>query len=84
MLDGLDLVLAPGEVVALVGATGSGKSTLCHLLAGLHQPAAGTIRLGGVDLRRVAPASGRARGARVFPESFLFADTVRENQTRAS
>lgn len=81
VLDGLDLALAPGEVVALVGATGSGKSSLCHLLAGLHQPEAGTIRLGGVDLRRASPASVRSQVALVFQESFLFADSVRENLT---
>jgi ATP-binding cassette subfamily B protein len=81
VLDGVDLALAPGEVVALVGATGSGKSTLCHLLAHLHPPSAGTIRLGGVDLHGAAPASVRARVALAFQEAFLFAASVRENLT---
>jgi ABC-type multidrug transport system fused ATPase/permease subunit len=79
VLAGVDLALAPGEVVALVGATGSGKSTLCHLLAHLYQPTAGTVRLGGVDLASAEPASLRSAVALVFQEAFLFAATVREN-----
>jgi ABC-type multidrug transport system fused ATPase/permease subunit len=79
VLAGVDLALAPGEVVALVGATGSGKSTLCHLLAHLYQPTAGSVRLGGVDLASAEPASLRSAVALVFQEAFLFAATVREN-----
>jgi ABC-type multidrug transport system fused ATPase/permease subunit len=79
VLAGVDLALTPGEVVALVGATGSGKSTLCHLLAHLYQPTGGAVRLAGVDLPRVDPASLRSAVALVFQEAFLFAATVREN-----
>jgi ATP-binding cassette, subfamily B, bacterial len=79
VLAGVELALAPGEVVALVGATGSGKSTLCHLLAHLYLPAAGSVRLGGVDLASAEPASLRSAVALVFQEAFLFAATVREN-----
>jgi ATP-binding cassette, subfamily B, bacterial len=50
-LCGVDLHLAPGEVVALVGANGSGKTTLARLIAGLHQPQQGTIRWDGTDVR---------------------------------
>ena len=81
VLDGVDLALAPGEVVALVGATGAGKSTLCHLLAHLYEPAAGTVRMGGVDLRHAEPDSIRAHVALAFQEAFLFGDSVRENLT---
>jgi ABC-type multidrug transport system fused ATPase/permease subunit len=79
VLAGVDLALAPGEVVALVGATGSGKSTLCHLLAHLYQPTEGSVRVGGVDLAIARPASLRSAVALVFQEAFLFAATVREN-----
>jgi ABC-type multidrug transport system fused ATPase/permease subunit len=76
--------VAPGAVVALVGATGSGKSTLCDLVAGLVAPDGGVVRIGGVDAREVAPADLRAAVALVFQESFLFADRVGENITVGS
>ena len=79
VLDGVDLALAPGEVVALVGATGAGKSSLCHLLAHLHDPDAGRVVLGGIDLRAAEPASVRRHVALAFQEAFLFAASVREN-----
>ena len=75
------LAVEPGAVVALVGATGSGKSTLCDLFAGLVAPDRGTVSIGGVDAREVAPAELRAAVALVFQESFLFADSVGENIT---
>ena len=81
VLDDVSLRLGTGEVVALVGATGSGKSTLCELLPRLLDPDAGVVRLGGVDLRTADPDAVRAAVALVFQETFLFADTVRENVT---
>ncbi|MBI2710583.1 MAG: ABC transporter ATP-binding protein [Actinobacteria bacterium] len=81
VLDDLTVDVAPGEVVALVGSTGSGKSTLCDLLVRLDDPSDGTVRLGGVDLRTADPASVAAATALVFQETFLFADTLRENLT---
>jgi ATP-binding cassette subfamily B protein len=74
----------PGAVVALVGATGTGKSTLCDLLAGLVVPDRGTVTVGGVDAREIAPSELRAAVALVFQESFLFADSVGENITLGS
>jgi len=79
VLDGLDLTVEPGEVVAVVGATGAGKSTLCQALAGLVEPAAGEVLLGGRPLGAVDPADRTAAVALVFQESFLFADTVEAN-----
>lgn len=59
-LSGLDLEVDQGEVVAIVGASGSGKSTLVDTLAGLQEPTAGSVRVGGVDLARM-DSSQRAR-----------------------
>ena len=75
----LSLEIPAGEVVALVGATGAGKSTLCELLPRLVDPDAGVVRIAGVDVRDLDPASVRAMVALVFQETFLFADSIREN-----
>ena len=72
-----------GEVVALVGATGAGKSTLAYLLAGFVHPQAGSVRFDGVDARTLSVDCLRAQVAFVFQEAFLFDDTV-ENNIRMS
>jgi ATP-binding cassette subfamily B protein len=79
VLDGLDLHIAPGESVALVGATGSGKSTVAGLLARLYDPDAGSVSLDGHDVRALRISDVRGAVALVFEETFLFTDTVREN-----
>lgn len=81
VLDDLSFDVDPGGVVAIVGPTGAGKSTLCNLLAGLARPRAGEIRLGDVPLRLADPLDLRRSVALVFQETFLFADTVLENLT---
>jgi len=81
VLEGVTARLAPGEVVALVGATGAGKSTLCRLIADLMAPTRGSVQIGGVDLRDADPDAVHQATALVFQESFLFADTVHENLT---
>ena len=72
-----------GEVVALVGATGAGKSTLAYLLAGFVQPQQGTVRFDGIDARTLSVDCLRAQVAFVFQEAFLFDDSV-ENNVRLS
>jgi ATP-binding cassette subfamily B protein len=79
ILDRLDLEVAPGESLALVGATGSGKSTVAGLLARLYDPDAGRVLLDGRDVRELRLADVRRVVALVFEETFLFTDTVREN-----
>ena len=79
VLDGVSLRVAPHESVAIVGATGEGKSTLAQLLVRLADPDQGLIRIGDVDLRRADPASLRRAVAIVFQESFLFSTTIGEN-----
>ena len=75
----LDLVIPAGQTVALVGATGAGKSTVAKLVARFYDPVAGTVRLDGVDLRSVADAELRRAVVMVTQESFLFAGSVADN-----
>ncbi|MGW6914627.1 ABC transporter ATP-binding protein [Kitasatospora sp. NPDC054939] len=79
VLHGLDLKLAPGETLALVGASGSGKSTVAQLVPRFYDPAAGAVRLYGHDLRDLTLDSVRAAVGIVPEESFLFSETVRTN-----
>ncbi|MGK5682603.1 ABC transporter ATP-binding protein [Actinoplanes sp. URMC 104] len=74
-----DLSVAPGEFVALVGAVGTGKSTLLRLLARLDDPAAGTVRYGGTDLRDAALADVRDTITLVGQRPLLLSGTVAEN-----
>jgi ATP-binding cassette, subfamily B, bacterial len=79
VLCGLDLRIAAGERVALIGASGSGKSTVAALLARFHDPTAGRVLVDGVDLRDVRLKSLRSQLGTAFEESFLFSDSVRAN-----
>jgi ATP-binding cassette subfamily C protein CydCD len=79
VLRGVDLRLAPGETVALVGPSGGGKSTLISLLLRLAEPDAGAIRCGGVDLREVDPEAWRRRVAWVPQRPTIFAGTIADN-----
>lgn len=79
VLDGFDLHVAPGEVVALVGASGSGKSTVTALLPRFYDVAAGRVLVDGVDIRTVTLSSLRRQIGVVFEEAFLFSDSVRSN-----
>ena len=81
VLRGLSLAVSPGEVVAIVGATGCGKSTLTELLVRLVDPDGGTVEIGGVRWDASTGPSARAAVALAFQETFLFADSVRDNIT---
>ena len=79
VLDGVDLVVGEGEVVAVVGASGSGKSTIVDLLSRQLDPDAGRILLGGRDLCALRLADVRAAVVPVEQEPFLFNTTIAEN-----
>jgi len=79
VLHDVDLRVAPGETLALVGPTGAGKSTIVKLLARLSDPVAGSVRVDGRDLRDVTFASLRRQLGTVPQEPFLFAGTLRDN-----
>jgi ABC-type multidrug transport system fused ATPase/permease subunit len=84
ILDQLDLELRPGEVVALVGVTGAGKSTLASLLPRLRDPDGGCVRLNGVDVRTLRLAEFRSRIQVVQQDSFLFSDSIAGNLLMAA
>lgn len=81
VLDDVSFEIAPNESVALVGATGAGKSTLAELLVRLADPDGGSIRLNGIDVRDIASTELHRAATVVFQESFLFASSVRDNIT---
>jgi ATP-binding cassette subfamily B protein len=79
VLDGFDLRLAAGTTLALVGRTGSGKSTAARLLLRFHDPTRGSVRIDGHDVRDLSQASLRRRVGAVFDEPFLFSMSIRDN-----
>lgn len=79
----VDLAVAPGRTVAVVGPTGSGKTTLVGLVARLADPTKGRVLVGGVDLRELDPAALARHVALVPQAAFVFEDTVRGNVTLA-
>ncbi|MDP9258881.1 MAG: ABC transporter ATP-binding protein/permease [Actinomycetota bacterium] len=79
VLHGIDLSVAAGQTVALVGHTGAGKSTLVKLLARFYDPSEGAIRIDGHDLRDVQVRSLREQLGVVPQEGFLFAASIRDN-----
>lgn len=79
VLRGLDLAVPAGQTIALVGATGAGKSTIAKLVARFYDPTAGTVRLDGVDLRDLAEDDLRHAVVMVTQENFLFSGSVAEN-----
>src|SRR5690242_11690535 len=75
----LDLVIAPGEKVAIVGATGAGKSTLVGLVPRFYDPTEGVVTIDGRDMRDYTLLSLREQISLVLQDSLLFSGTIREN-----
>jgi ATP-binding cassette subfamily B multidrug efflux pump len=79
ILEDLSFSTEPGQVVAILGATGAGKSTLVNLIPRFYDPRSGTVKINGLDLRKVEEDS-LLRGMGIVPqESVLFSGTIREN-----
>ena len=81
VLRGIELTIHDGETMALVGATGSGKTTLLELVPRLYDVTAGSIAIGGCDIRDLSLDQLRATVATAFEEATLFSASVRENVT---
>lgn len=79
VLHGISFYAAPGTVTALVGSSGSGKSTIISLLCGFHTPGVGRVLVDGIDLSKVKLGTFRTQLGVVLQESFLFDGTIREN-----
>lgn len=79
VLSRINLVVEPGMTLAIVGATGAGKSTLVSLIPRLYDPASGSISINGEDIRRYTVQSLRERISLVLQDSLLFSGTIREN-----
>src|SRR5262249_29359516 len=79
VLRGIDLHIRPGQVVAIVGPTGAGKSTLVHLLPRFFDPQAGRVTLDGTDVREIPLASLRQHIAMVLQPPVVFPRTIGEN-----
>ena len=79
VLKDLSFTIKAGETVAILGPTGSGKSSLVHLLQRLYEPQGGSITIGGVPLNRIERHHLRRRVGLVLQDSFLYSKTIREN-----
>lgn len=78
-LTGVNLSIAAGERIALIGPIGSGKSTLARLLLGLYTPTSGLVMIDGIDIRQLQAEAMRAKIGALFQDNVLLTGTIREN-----
>jgi len=79
LIDGVNLEILPGESIALIGITGSGKTSLTALATRLYEVTGGSVKLDGVDIRDLTREELRSHIAMAFEDSTLFSDTIRNN-----
>ena len=79
LIEGLDLVVEPGQMVAIVGPTGAGKTTLVNLIMRFYELDSGRITIGGVDITAMSRAQLRARTGMVLQDTWLFSGTIGDN-----
>lgn len=79
VLDGIDLTIPQNKVTAIVGASGSGKTTIIKLLLGFYDPNKGCIKIGDLPLQQINPHLWRARTGCVMQDGFIFSDTIAKN-----
>jgi ATP-binding cassette subfamily B protein len=79
VLDNFNVAVVPGETLALVGATGSGKTTIVSLLSRFYEPTAGTIRINGIDYRELSLSWLQSKLGIVLQSPYLFSGSIREN-----
>ncbi|MDQ4075267.1 MAG: ABC transporter ATP-binding protein/permease [Chloroflexota bacterium] len=79
ILEDIDFVARPGQVIALMGPTGAGKSTVTNLIPRFYNPTGGTVRVDGYDLREIAIDTLRSQIGIVLQDPFLFSTTIAEN-----
>ncbi len=79
ILKDFNFEVKPGEVIAVVGPTGAGKTTIINLLSRFYDPVAGSVKIDGLDLRNVAQQDYRKQIAMVLQDTFIFSGTIAEN-----
>ena len=72
--------LEKGKTTAIIGGTGSGKTTLIKLLLGFYPPTDGTIKIGDVDINNIEPSVWREKCGTVMQDGFIFSDTIARRQ----
>ena len=79
VLDGISFMVPHGKVTAIVGASGSGKTTMLKMMLGFYPPAAGAVTLGGIEMKEYSESAWRKQCGCVMQEGYIFSDSIAEN-----